>query len=64
MCAGALGCQKRTSDLLDMEFRVIVNCPTKALETELRSFSRAVCPLNHSAISQAPVILIFKQNWH
>ena len=35
MCTGAQRGQKKTSDLLELEFQVVVKCPTTMLGTEL-----------------------------
>jgi hypothetical protein len=57
MCEGALGCQKRTSDLLALEFQVFVSCPTEGNSGLLQE----VCAPNHLIISPAPGTLILNK---
>ena len=46
MCAGALGGQKRASELLEVELVMVVSCLMWVLGTKLKSSTRAAHTLN------------------
>lgn len=47
VCAGALGTQKKTLDLLELELPVVVSHPMSKLGNELGSSARIVSAVNH-----------------
>lgn len=57
--AGALRGQKRVSIPLELEFQMVMSHSTPVLGTEFWSSARAASPLNHWAITPAPIFLHF-----
>ena len=53
MCAGALGGQKRASELLEVELIMVVSCLMWVLGTTPGSPAKATCTLNCQATIQS-----------
>lgn len=47
VCAGALGVQKKTLDLLELELPVVVSHPKSMLGKELGALARTATAVNH-----------------